>query len=53
MMAIYRMEEEGWANPEASAEMDFFDAHLIWKDLREFVRSYRVRPRPALLVQPR
>jgi protein tyrosine phosphatase (PTP) superfamily phosphohydrolase (DUF442 family) len=53
MMAVYRMEEEGWANPEAFAEMEFFDANRIWKDLREFVRSYRVRARPARLVQPR
>ena len=41
MMAVYRMEEEGWSNPEAFAEMEFFDAHLIWQDLRNFVRAYR------------
>ena len=45
MMAVYRMEEEGWSNPEAFAEMEFFDAHRIWQDLRNFVRAYRPQPR--------
>jgi protein tyrosine/serine phosphatase len=53
MMAVYRIEDEGWSNPEAFAEMEFFDAHLMWQDLRNFVRAYRPQPRPARLVQPR
>jgi protein tyrosine phosphatase (PTP) superfamily phosphohydrolase (DUF442 family) len=53
MMAVYRMEEEGWSNPEAYAEMLYFDAHRIWQDLRDFVRRYRVQPRPARFETPR
>jgi protein tyrosine/serine phosphatase len=41
MMAVYRMEEEGWSNADAFAEMKSFDAHLMWRDLRNFVRRYR------------
>jgi tyrosine-protein phosphatase SIW14 len=52
MMAVYRMEEERWSNPEAFAEMEYFDAHKIWKDLREFVRAYHAQPRPARLGGP-
>jgi len=53
MMAVYRMEEEGWSNPEAYAEMEYFDAHRVWQDLRDFVRVYRTRPRPVRLDSPR
>jgi len=49
MMSVYRMEEEGWSNLEAFAEMEFFDANLIWQDLRNFVRAYRPKKRPALV----
>jgi protein tyrosine phosphatase (PTP) superfamily phosphohydrolase (DUF442 family) len=41
MMAVYRMEMEGWSNAEATAEMEYFEAHDILRDLREFVRKYR------------
>jgi hypothetical protein len=41
MMAVYRMEMEGWPNVEASAEMQYFEAHDIWRDLRTFVQTYR------------
>jgi len=41
MIAIYRMEEEGWSNAEAFEEMKSFDAHRLWRDLRRFVREYR------------
>jgi tyrosine-protein phosphatase SIW14 len=50
MMAVYRMEMEGWSNPEAFAEMEYFEAHDIWRDLRDFVRKYRplgLRPAAA------
>jgi protein tyrosine phosphatase (PTP) superfamily phosphohydrolase (DUF442 family) len=50
MLAVYRMEEEGWENTEAFAEMEFFDSHRMWRDLRNFVRAYRpqqrARPEP-------
>lgn len=41
MMAVYRMEVEKWPNAEAFAEMEFFEAHKIWRDLRKFVRGYQ------------
>jgi len=41
MIAVYRMEMEGWPNAEATAEMEYFEAHDIWRDLREFVKNYR------------
>ena len=49
MMSVYRMEEEGWSNLEAFAEMKFFDANLIWQDLRNFVRAYRPQTPPVLV----
>jgi hypothetical protein len=49
MMAVYRMEEEGWSNAAAFAEMDFFDSHTIWRDLRNFVRAYRPQKQRALV----
>jgi protein tyrosine phosphatase (PTP) superfamily phosphohydrolase (DUF442 family) len=45
MMAVYRMEEEGWSNAEAFAEMQYFYAHRMWRDLRRFVKTYQpLRP---------
>jgi hypothetical protein len=41
MMSVYRIEEEGWSNAEAFAEMEYFEAHKIWRDLRAFVKGYR------------
>jgi protein tyrosine phosphatase (PTP) superfamily phosphohydrolase (DUF442 family) len=41
LMAVYRMEDQGWSNAEAFAEMQYFDAHGIWRDLLSFVKSYR------------
>jgi hypothetical protein len=41
MMSVYRMEEEGWSNLEAFAEMEFFEANKIFQDLRNYVRAYR------------
>jgi protein tyrosine phosphatase (PTP) superfamily phosphohydrolase (DUF442 family) len=46
MMAVYRMEDEGWSNAEAYAEMESFGAHLIFQDLRKFVKTYRPQKRP-------
>lgn len=41
MLAVYRMEVDGWSNLEAFAEMQYFGAHWIWRDLRAFVKTYR------------
>jgi hypothetical protein len=41
MMAVYRMEVDGWSNEEAFAEMEHFGAHKVWRDLRAYVRAYR------------
>ena len=46
MMAVYRMEDEGWTNADAYAEMLSFGAHLIFRDLRNFVKTYRLQKRP-------
>jgi hypothetical protein len=43
MMAVYRMEVEGWSNADAVAEMESFGPHAIWRDLQRFVRQYRPR----------
>lgn len=45
MLAIYRMEVQGWSNIEAFAEMMSFGAHRIWLDLRRFVRGYHANVR--------
>jgi len=52
MMAVYRMEDEGWSNADAYAEMLSFGAHLIWRDLRNFVRAYRAQNRPPAPARP-
>jgi protein tyrosine/serine phosphatase len=41
MMAVYRMEQQGWTNAEAFTEMRFFDAHDMWRDLQSFVKRYQ------------
>jgi protein tyrosine/serine phosphatase len=46
MMAIYRMEEEGWSNADAYAEMAAFGPHVIFRDLLNFVKMYRPQKRP-------
>jgi len=43
MIALYRMEMEGWTAEEAMAEMQYFGYHDIYKDLIAFVRDYRPR----------
>jgi len=47
MMAVYRMEDEGWSNADAYAEMESFGANFIWRDLRKWVKAYRPQARPA------
>jgi tyrosine-protein phosphatase SIW14 len=43
MAALYRIEVDGWTNDEAIEEMQSFGYHDIYKDLIEFVRTYRPR----------
>ena len=50
MMAVYRMELEGWDNARAYAEMIYFGAHSIWRDLQTFVKKYRPTGRYAARV---
>jgi len=40
MLAVYRMEKEGWTNSDALAEMEWFGAHGLLHDLRRFVAGY-------------
>lgn len=42
VVAVYRMEREGWAMPFAAAEMQAFGFNNIWRDLKKFVREYKV-----------
>jgi protein tyrosine/serine phosphatase len=43
MIAVYRMQHEGWSNADALAEMEHFGAHGILHDLRRFVGAYTPR----------
>jgi protein tyrosine/serine phosphatase len=38
VVAVYRMEVDGWS--KAEAEMEDFGFHGIWSQLKEFVRRY-------------
>jgi protein tyrosine/serine phosphatase len=40
VVAVYRMEVDGWSEAEAEAEMVAFGFHEIWSQLKEFVRWY-------------
>src|SRR4051812_28800185 len=51
MMAVYRMEDEGWSNADAYAEMESFGPHFIFRVLRNFVKSYR--PAEGALIRAR
>ena len=43
MAALYRIEVDGWTPEEAVEEMQAFGYHDNYKDLIEFVRSYKPR----------
>jgi tyrosine-protein phosphatase SIW14 len=43
MLAVYRMEVEGWTNDRAYDEMLHFGSHWLCQELRRFVKSYRPR----------
>ncbi len=40
MIAVYRMQVQGWSNSDALAEMEHFGAHGVLHDLRRFVGSF-------------
>ncbi|MGZ8450201.1 MAG: fused DSP-PTPase phosphatase/NAD kinase-like protein, partial [Candidatus Deferrimicrobiaceae bacterium] len=40
VVAVYRMEVDGWSEAEAEAEMEAFGFHEVWFQLRKFVRQY-------------
>lgn len=42
VVAVYRMEVEGWSEAEAEAEMDAFGFHEVWFRLKKFVRRFQV-----------
>jgi protein tyrosine phosphatase (PTP) superfamily phosphohydrolase (DUF442 family) len=41
VVAVYRMDVDGWSEAEAEAEMDAFGFHEVWFQLKEFVRRYK------------
>jgi len=40
VVAVYRMEVDGWSEAEAEAEMEALGFHEIWFQLKKFVRRY-------------
>ena len=40
VVAVYRMEVDGWSEAEAEAEMEAFGFHAFWSQFKEFVRRY-------------
>jgi len=45
VVAVYRMEIDGWKSVEAEAEMQTFGFHDAWVQMKNFVRSYRADAR--------
>ncbi len=43
VVAVYRMEAEGWTVGEATAEMRSFGFNEVWRNLRGFVERYPAR----------
>jgi hypothetical protein len=43
MAAVYRLEMDGWTPDEALQEMEAFGYHNIYRDLIQFVKSYKPR----------
>jgi tyrosine-protein phosphatase SIW14 len=41
VVAVYRMEIDGWSNSEAEAEMQAFGFNDVWRALKAFVREYQ------------
>ena len=42
VVAVYRMEVDGWSKTEAMAEMEAFGFHWIWFRLKKTVKEWRV-----------
>jgi hypothetical protein len=42
VVAVYRMEIDGWSKTEAMAEMEAFGFHWIWFRLKKTVKEWRV-----------
>ena len=42
VVAVYRMEVDGWSKAEAEAEMEAFGFHWIWFQLKKTVTEWRV-----------
>jgi len=40
MAGIYRIEEDGWSNEKAVAEMEYFGHNELWHDLEETLKTY-------------
>ena len=45
VVAVYRMEVDGWSEAGAEAEMEAFGFHEVWFQLKKFVRLYRMDPK--------
>ena len=45
VVAVYRMEIDGWSHAEAEAEMRTFGFHDAWIQMKHFVRGYRPNTR--------
>ncbi len=43
MAAVYRLEVDGWSPEEAMQEMEAFGYHNIYRDLVNFIRTYKPR----------
>ncbi|HVE39663.1 MAG TPA: tyrosine-protein phosphatase [Planctomycetota bacterium] len=43
MAAVYRLEIDGWSPEEAMQEMEAFGYHNIYRDLVNFIRTYKPR----------
>jgi len=41
VVAVYRMEVDGWSEAEAEAEMDALGFHEIWSQLKKTVKEWR------------
>jgi len=41
MAAVYRLEMDGWTPDEAIQEMESFGYHTVYRDLVNFIRSYK------------
>ncbi len=44
VVAVYRMDVDGWSEADAEAEMQAFGFNDIWTQLKSFVRRYPARP---------